>query len=127
MVFHTIYVSPGLNDRDRALAHATGPPHVAASASYTDLLVLAGFEEIEEVDLTDQYRVTAAAWLHESTLAAEQLEQIFGLEEFQRAVQERKEALTAIERGLLRRSLFAAQAGGQPPPLPPSPMRQPTL
>ena len=110
MAFDVIFVAPGLSDRDRARANAAGPPHVAASASYPDLLALAGFGKIDEVDLTDQYRVTAAAWLHESARATEQLERVFGTEEFRRGQQERQETLTAIESGLLRRSLFTAQA-----------------
>lgn len=110
MAFDVIFVAPGLSDRDRARANAAGPPHVAASASYPDLLALAGFGRIDEVDLTDQYRVTAAAWLHESARATEQLERVFGTEEFRRGQQERQETLTAIESGLLRRSLFTAQA-----------------
>ena len=95
---------------DEGGAIAAGPLHVAASASYPDLLALAGFGEIDEVDLTDQYRVTAAAWLHESARATEQLEEIVGIEEFRRGQQEREEAMAAIESGFLRRSLFAAQA-----------------
>jgi hypothetical protein len=111
MAFDVILVAPGLSDRHRAQAIAAGPQHVAASASYPDLLALAGFGEIEEVDLTDQYRVTAAAWLHESARATEQLEEIVGIEEFRRRQQERQETLTAIESGFLRRSLFATQPG----------------
>ena len=105
MAFDVIFVDPGLSDRVRARAIAAGPLHVAASASYPDLLALAGFGEIDEVDLTDQYRVTAAAWLHESARATEQLEEIVGIEEFRRGQQEREEAMAAIESGFLRRSL----------------------
>ena len=88
---------------------AAGPPYVSAAASYPDLLASAGFGEIAEVDLTDQFRVTAAAWLHESARAADQLEQIFGAEEFRQGQREREETLAAIEGGLLRRSLFVAR------------------
>ncbi len=109
MAFHVILVAPGLSERDGARAIAAGPLYVSASASYPDLLALAGFSEIEEVDLTDEYRATAAAWLHESARAAEQLEAVFGSEEYRRAQQERAETLVAVESGLLRRSLFAAQ------------------
>jgi hypothetical protein len=83
---------------------------VSAAGSYADLLASAGFGEIDELDLTDEYRVTAKAWLRESTRAARQLEEIFGVEEFRQRQQEREETLAAIEGGLLRRSLFAAQA-----------------
>ncbi len=110
MAFHVIFFAAGLSEGDRARAIAAGPPHVSASASYPDLLAVAGFGEIDEVDLTDQYRVAAAAWLHESAGAASQLEELFGIEEFQRKQQERQETVAAIEGGLLSRSLFAAQA-----------------
>lgn len=110
MAFHVILVASSLSERDNARAVAAGPPHVTASASYPDLLTHAGFGEIEEFDLTDQYRITAAAWFHESARAAKQLEEIYGIEEFQQSQEERREALAAIEGGLLKRSLFAAQA-----------------
>ncbi len=109
MAFHVILVAPDLSERDRARAVAAGPLYVSASASYPDLLALAGFSEIDEVDLTAQYRETAAAWLHESTRAAKQLEAAFGSEGYRQAQQERAETLAAIEGGLLRRSLFATQ------------------
>ncbi len=111
IAFHVIFVAPGLSDQERTRAVAAGPPQASASASYADLLASAGFGEIDEVDLTDQYRATAAAWLDESDRATEQLEEIFGVEEYRRAQQERQETLTAIESGLLKRSLFVAQTG----------------
>ncbi|MEA2001669.1 MAG: hypothetical protein U9N84_07270 [Actinomycetota bacterium] len=110
MAFHVIFVSPGPSERDRARAIAAGPLHVSAEASYPELLTLAGFRRIDEVDLTHEYRVTAAAWLHESARVAEQLEEVFGIEEFRRRQAERKDTLAAIDGGLLRRSLFAARA-----------------
>ena len=110
MAFHIIFVASGLSERDRERAVAAGPPDVSASGSYRDLLAVAGFDAIDEIDLTGQYRRTAAAWFHESTRAAKQLEEIFGIEEFRRGQQEREDALAAIEGGLLRRSLFVAQA-----------------
>lgn len=111
MAFHVIFLTPGLGDLDVARAVAAGPPFVSAPASYPDLLVLAGFDEIAEVDLTDQYLATAAAWLHESARAQKELERIVGIEVFRSGQQERDEAVAAIENGLLRRALFAARAG----------------
>ena len=83
---------------------------MSTSASYPDLLASAGFGEIDEIDLTGQYRATAAAWLDESAHAAEHLVEIFGIEDFRRGQQEREDTLAAIEGGLLRRSLFTARA-----------------
>ncbi|MDH3294162.1 MAG: hypothetical protein OER95_07560 [Acidimicrobiia bacterium] len=111
MAFHVIFVTPGLNDQDEAEAVAAGPPYVSAQTSYPDLLDLAGFDEIDEEDVTDQYRATAAAWLVESARAREELVKIVGMEEFRRGQNEREESVAAIEAGLLRRALFAARAG----------------
>ena len=111
MAFHVILITPGLSDVGTAGAVAAGPPYVSAPASYPDLLATAGFGEIEEIDLTDQYRATAVAWLHESARAKEELERIVGIEEFRSGQQEREEAVAAIESGLLRRALFVARAG----------------
>lgn len=110
MAFHVIFVASGLSEEDAARADAAGPPYVSAAGSYTELLASAGFGEIDELDLTDQYRLTAAAWFRESVRAARQLEEIFGVEEFRQRQQEREETLAAIEGGLLRRWLFASQA-----------------
>ena len=110
MAFHVIFVAPDLSEADGAGAGGAGPSNVSASASYPELLALAGFEGIDELDITDQYRLAAAAWLGESAGAAKQLQEIFGIEEFGRRQQEREETLTAIDDGLLRRSLFAARA-----------------
>ena len=111
MAFHVIHVAAGLSDRDKVLAVEAGPPNVSASASYPELLISAGFGEIDEVDVTDQWRVTATAWMVESARAAVQLEEIFGVDEYRQAQQERQETLAAIESGLLRRSLFVTRAG----------------
>ncbi len=111
MAFHVIFVASGLSEGDTARAGGAGPPYVSAAGSYADLLASAGFGEIDELDVTDEYWVTAEAWLRESAGAATQLEEIFGAKEFRQRQQEREETLAAIEGGLLRRSLFAAQAG----------------
>jgi hypothetical protein len=113
MAFHVISVAPGLSERDKTRAVVAGPPYVSASGTYPDLLAGAGFGEIDELDLTDQYQQTAAAWLHESTRAAKQLEEIYGIEEFRESQQEREKTLAAIEAGVLNRSLFVAQAGSR--------------
>ncbi len=108
--FHVIFVAAGLSEGDRVRAVAAGPPHVSAPGSYPDLVADAGFGRVDEVDLTDQYRQAAVAWLRESARAAKQLGELFGIEEFQRRQQEREETVAAIEDGLLRRSLLTAQA-----------------
>ncbi len=110
IAFHVIFVAAGLSKQNRVRAVAAGPPYVAALESYPNLLASAGFGDIEEVDLTDQYRLTAEAWLQESARAAQQLEEIFGIEEFRRGQQEREETMAAIEGGFLRRALLAARA-----------------
>lgn len=109
MAFHVISLAPGLNDQEMARAVEAGPPNVAAPEGYSEMLASAGFEVIEEVDLTDQWRETAAAWLRESAHAQQQLEEIFGVEEHRQSQQERQEKLAAIEGGLLKRSLFVTR------------------
>lgn len=111
MAFHVISVARGLSEGDKTRAVVAGPPYVSASRTYPDLLALAGFGEIDELDLTDQYQQTAAAWLHESTRAAKHLEEIYGIDEYRESQQERERTLAAIEAGVLKRSLFVAQAG----------------
>jgi len=109
MVFHVIAVAEGLTETDRSNAVEAGPAFVTAEAEYSNLLSAAGFDRIQIRDDSVSYRKTAAAWLHEWARDAEDLEPLFGAEEFSDRHARRRDALNAIDRGLLRRYLIAAQ------------------
>ena len=65
IAFYTIFVPPGLTGRDRRRASRAGPPAVAGSSAYRNLLRSARFVEVDEVDVTAAYLDTAllTCWL----------------------------------------------------------------
>lgn len=110
MAFTTIHVAPGLDARARRRAHAAGPRAVASRVSQAQLLRSAGFVDIDEVDVTAAYAVTAGAWLRESTANAETLAAIETPACFEERQSERRSMMAAIDDGVLRRTLISASA-----------------
>lgn len=111
MAFTVVLTAEGLSPDDAARATAVGPPWVATSGRYPDLISQADFVDIAEIDATAHYRQTAADWLGASIEFAEELRRLLGDQEFERILEERQETLAAIDAGLLRRSIFTALVG----------------
>jgi hypothetical protein len=72
MGFTTILESPGLGPAARRRARAAGPRAVAMRSDHRRLLASAGFGDITEVDVTPEFRATAAAWLTETAPHAQE-------------------------------------------------------
>lgn len=108
LVFTTIHVTPGLDDRQRRQANRAGPVQVAARQEYVDLVGRAGFTDIVEVDLTEEYATTQRAWYEATEHRAEEIRQFVSDLDFAEAQADRRATLAAIAAGLLRRSLFTA-------------------
>ncbi len=107
MAFVTIFVAPGLTPSEYRRALRSGPTYVSSRRrDHGELLASAGFSRVEETDLTAEFLVTGGGWEAErDELAAER-----GAAEGEAAFEERQSDLdvqsSAIEAGLLRRSLF---------------------
>ena len=108
MAFTTIYVTPGLSDPARRRAIRAGPRAVASRRGQVQLLRSAGFERIEEVDLTADFARTTRAFLEEWTVHADELASVLPAGLFEERQRDRRRQLAAIEEGLLQRSLFVA-------------------
>lgn len=111
MAFFTITVAPGLTREDHARAVRTGPFRVAAAHDMPTLLTRAGFGDVRETDVTDEYLSTAMNWLRVRGEHREELERI----DPDRLAQQQRdmaEAVAAIQAGLLRRSLVEGSRGG---------------
>jgi hypothetical protein len=107
LAFFTIQVVPGLSAADQERAVTAGPPSVA-SKDTGQLLVQAGFAEVWEQDVSAAYLVTARAW------RAARLEYRDELRPLDPAAYDERmthgaEAIEAIERGWLRRTLHVAR------------------
>ncbi len=105
-----IHPAPALGEAGYRRALSAGPRAVSTRRrSYGELLTAAGFEAIEVVDLTDDYRETLGLLIHHQELHAEELGRLSGVESFEERQAELQEALWAIDEGLLRRSLCLAR------------------
>ena len=63
MGFFTIFVPAGLSERDYRRALRSGPSFVSSGRrDHNTLFIAAGFELVDEIDLTDEFEATARAW-----------------------------------------------------------------
>jgi cyclopropane fatty-acyl-phospholipid synthase-like methyltransferase len=108
MAFTTILVAPGLNAIQHRRAVRAGPWQVLSRRPYPALVEQAGFTDIVEADVSEDYGRTQAAWLDANEAHAEEVRRLTSDREFHTAQADRRRARAAIEQGLLRRSLITA-------------------
>jgi hypothetical protein len=109
MGYTSIFEAPGLPAAARRRARAAGPRAVAMRSSHASLLRSAGFGDVTEVDVTAEFRATAAAWLAESEAHAGELAPLEPPGAFEQRLSDRRAMLGAIDAGLLRRALVLAR------------------
>jgi hypothetical protein len=68
----------------------------------------AGFIEVTESDLSDEFAAVARGWIEQWDIHRSDMEQIWGEDAFRQRQQERRSSLRATREGILRRSLFTA-------------------
>lgn len=108
IAYTTIYVAPGLAPAERRRAQRSGPRAVASRAEQTQLLVSAGFVDVDRLDLTAAFATTARAWLTEAEEHADELAAVEAPGAFEERQRERRNQLAAIDDGLLCRGLLSA-------------------
>jgi hypothetical protein len=107
--FTAIFPATGLTTADARRASEAGPPNCSLRTSYPSLLRSAGFVDVEERDLTADYFSTASRKREVAEQFAEDIIEMLGRQEYERMQAERRQAISAIEAGLLRRALFLAR------------------
>jgi cyclopropane fatty-acyl-phospholipid synthase-like methyltransferase len=107
--FTAIFPATGLTAADERRAIEAGPPNCGLRTSYPSLLRSAGFVDVEERDLTADYLSTASRKLDVAEQFVADMIEMLGRQEYERMQAERRQAISAIEAGLLRRSLFVAR------------------
>ena len=108
MAFCTIYIVEGLTPSPYRWARRSGSPGLASSGrSQTELLRSAGFDDIVELDLTEEFLGTARAWGEARRRHVEALRAVEGAD-FDVRLKENRIRVRAIESGFIRRSLFVA-------------------
>ena len=110
LAFYTIFIAAGLSDADYRRAARAGPHAVRARrADHQDLLLAAGFTDIVETDLTDEFLRTARAWYRGREQHFTQLAAAEGEASVKQKQADSRAQIKAIEAGLLRRALFLAR------------------
>jgi SAM-dependent methyltransferase len=112
--FSVIFRTPGLPDAEARRARQAGPPHCALRSPYPTMLRSSGFVGIEEHDVTSEYLATARRKLDESERCASGMADALGPRQFEETRAKRRRGIRAIEDGLLRRSVFVAEAPAAP-------------
>jgi cyclopropane fatty-acyl-phospholipid synthase-like methyltransferase len=108
LVFTTIHVAPGLDPARHRCAVRAGPWQVAARRPYPELVVQAGFTDVVDIDVTEDYARTQQRWLQANESRSKDVRHLTSDADFATAQADRRAAQAAINDGLLRRSLITA-------------------
>jgi ubiquinone/menaquinone biosynthesis C-methylase UbiE len=107
MVFSVISIAPGLSAAEHKRAASAGPPFVETGIAYPVMLKRTGWEIVESVNVTPEYETTLRTMLGAEEAHADDLAELWGDAELSERMTRRRNALEAVESGLLRRDLFA--------------------
>jgi cyclopropane fatty-acyl-phospholipid synthase-like methyltransferase len=108
MVFTVILTTAGLSDSAYLEAVECGPSFIAAEDSYPNLIAAAGWELVEQVDLSIEFLETLRVMRHNELHYADDLENLLGKEETLRRLTRTEESIYGLEHNLIKRGLFQA-------------------
>lgn len=106
MVFSVIFIAPGLGAGDRERAIAGGPPFVDAPAPYPEMLGEAGWEIVGRIDLTAEYLESTRRHVSGLETYKREVIEAYGEDRASEMLDHRRNTVSALEAGLLRRELF---------------------
>lgn len=107
IAFFTITVAEDLPPTRHRRAVRDGPRAVASARPQAELLRRAGFDDVAETDVTDEYLRTSEALMTETERHLDQL-RAPDPATFDSRLGDQRRTLNAIREGLLRRSLLVA-------------------
>lgn len=109
LAFATIYVRPGVSEREyRRAARARGRG-AASKRVVTDLLRDAGFVDVREADVTRAFERTTRAFLETSSELYDQLLLEWGDEALGQSQTNWRKTLAVVEDGIVCRGIFSAR------------------
>ena len=108
MVFSVIAPAPSLSASERQIAIESGPPFVDVDGDYALLLGQSGWRVQEHIDVTAEFAQSIRTWLEGMKTRAGPLTKALGVDEFSDRVIRKQATLAAIDRGLLKREIFAS-------------------
>ena len=97
VAYTTIFVASGLDPARRRRAIRSGPRAVSSRADQRQLLVSAGFVDIDAVDLTSEWAHTARGWLAGWAANEAELSALESPEAFAQRQRERRTQLRALD------------------------------
>lgn len=110
MAFTVISIAPALSPEDYQRAVQAGPLFKETAVGYPTMLEQTGWRITHHFDLTVEYAQAARHMLHEEEARADALARVLGDAEFSDRLARRRRTVQALDRGLLRRELIAADA-----------------
>ena len=110
MAFAVITVASELSADDGSAAREAGPTFVSAPGTYEELLVAAGWDLVERIDVTAGFIATTAAIVRETEARSDALEALLGRPEAREIVASRRATAGATHQGLLERYVFVSSA-----------------
>jgi SAM-dependent methyltransferase len=113
MVFTVLSVVPDLPPAEHGRAIERGPSFVDTDTAYPELLRRAGWEMLDNFDLTDVYRQTVRAVLAEEQANSDGLRDLFGEDAWSERLGRRRRSFEGVEKGLIRRDMYVASPTGK--------------
>jgi cyclopropane fatty-acyl-phospholipid synthase-like methyltransferase len=109
IAYYTIYVVPDLSEAEYRQAIQFWPSAGTARREPAEMLASAGFVDVNETDVTKQYRTTTRAWLNGRRRHYDDLAQALGATALDQKIGENEFMLKFAKDGLVRRSLLTAR------------------
>ena len=106
LAYYVIHVTPNLSPRDYRRASKLGPPEVGSQRDSVTLMETAGFVDVVQIDVTEEFLRTCRALQDVSRRYSAQLRQEEGESAFEEEQAKTRCNMEGIETGLLRRSLL---------------------
>jgi hypothetical protein len=109
LAFTTIYIAPGVSERDYRRASRVRGPGIAERRAMTELLESAGFVDVRERDATASFARATAAYLRTAAQHERALRRTWGDQRFDDSQHDRRSTLELIRDGVVRRGIFTAR------------------
>ncbi len=109
IAYYTIYIPPDLSVADYRRIMKFWPEAATRKRWPAEMLAAAGFTQVDETDVTEQYGVTARGWVEGRKRHYDELIAAIGETSLKDKIAEGEGILQALKDGLLRRSLLTAR------------------
>ena len=109
IAFTTIYIAPGVSERDYRRAVRARGPGVAEKRAMLELVQTAGFANARERDMTRAFGRTTQAYIDNSARYEDALREAWGSARYAEGMRTRHATLALIEEGIVRRALYTAR------------------